>query len=434
VRRTFFGSVQHYDAHTLCTPPILFNGHQLPTARFRDSERGSYYLQTTETDFYIPTLDFYHWGTGAPLTLRTAHDLSNTVRTAVVTVVDVVWEEQQQHEQREREEARAQALRHEREAAAHAEAQARVERARQEAERQEQMQREHEEAHRQARERQASRIRTSVVAGAFGLFVLFLWWLIGTSDKRRAARLEHQRRERQEQEVAAAARARARAQEEEAKRRAEKEQRRQEQERREREHEEAEAERRRKAEELTAQRRERIRAIHVRYGDALFAWRTKDEEIGRYALEHRHELLDPKRTTQIIHEYEALHEDADFADWLRTEHPDLYHRIDAVFFYRARALAESLPKEPPTPPRPKLTPEERQAKFERYRERALERDRIQAEDRMAAVRQKLELARQFRQDLDAYDIDEEERDRIVKEFEDDLLTSTEELADGFKKL
>ena len=114
-------------------------------------------------------------------------------------------------------------------------------------------------------------------------------------------------------------------------------------------------------------------------------------------------------------------------------HPDLYHRVDEAFFYRARALAESLPKEPPKPPRPKLTPEERQAKFERYRERALERDRIQAEDRMAAVRQKLDLVRQFREDLDAYDIDEEERDRIVKEFEDDLLTPTEEHADGLQE-
>lgn len=152
-------------------------------------------------------------------------------------------------------------------------------------------------------------------------------------------------------------------------------------------------------------------------------------------MEHRHELLDPKRTTQILHEYEALHEDADVTDWLRTEHPDLYHRIDEIFFYRARALAESLPKEPPKPARPKLTPEERQAKFERYRERALERDRIQAEDRMAAVRQKLDLVRQFREDLAAYDVDEEERDRIVKEFEDDLLTSTEEHTDGnYKKL
>ena len=145
-------------------------------------------------------------------------------------------------------------------------------------------------------------------------------------------------------------------------------------------------------------------------------------------MEHRHELLEAKRTKQIIHDYEHFHEDGDFTDWLRTAHPDLYYRVDAVFAYRARSVAESLPKDytPPKPPRPKLTPEERQAKFDRYRQRALERDRIQAEDRMAAVRQKLDLVRQFREDLDAYDLDEDERDRYVKEFENDLLTPTEE--------
>ena len=204
-----------------------------------------------------------------------------------------------------------------------------------------------------------------------------------------------------------------------------------------RETEAAEAKREREAEELAAQRRERFRVIQVRYGDALFAWRTRDQELARYALEHQRELLDPKRTKQIIHDYEDFHEDGDFTDWLRTAHPDLYYRTDEVFVYRVRTVAESLPKDytPPKPPRPKLTPEERQAKFERYRERALERDRIQAEDRMAAVRQKLDLVRQFREDLAAYDVDEEEHDRIVKEFEDDLLTSTEEHADGtYKKL
>ena len=93
------------------------------------------------------------------------------------------------------------------------------------------------------------------------------------------------------------------------------------QEKRRREAEAAAAEREREAEELAAQRRERFRAIQVRYGDALFAWRTKDEELTRYAWEHRHELLEPKRTKQIIHDYEALHADADFADWLRTDSP-----------------------------------------------------------------------------------------------------------------
>lgn len=195
------------------------------------------------------------------------------------------------------------------------------------------------------------------------------------------------------------------------------------------------AEAEREAEEKETERRERFRTIQVLYSDAYFAWRTKEEELARYAREYRYELLEAKRTKQIIHDYKDFHEDADFADSLRSAHYDLWRRTDPVFFYTVRAIAESLPEVPPKPQRPKLTPDERQDKFERYRERALERDRIQAEDRMAAVRQKLDLVRQFRQDLDAYDVDEEERDRIVKEFEDDLLTSTEEHTDGnYKKL
>jgi hypothetical protein len=201
--------------------------------------------------------------------------------------------------------------------------------------------------------------------------------------------------------------------------------------------EEAAAQEREEAEALEAERHDRFRAIQARYGDELLAWRNDDAALSRYAREHRNELLSQK--DMINSDYDAFHtEDLDFADWLRINHSELFYRVDEVFYYRVRALAESLPKEEPPPPkprRPKLSPEERQAKFERYRARALERDRIQAEDRMAAVRQKLGLLQQFRDDLDAYDLDEDERDRLIKEFEDDLFAQPEEDFDGtFKQL
>jgi hypothetical protein len=233
------------------------------------------------------------------------------------------------------------------------------------------------------------------------------------------AEQQHQEDERRREEEAAAAE---RAREVEERRRAA---------------EAAEAQRQRAAEALAAQRRERFRMIQARYGDELFAWRTDDAELLRFARENRSGLLEAKRTKDIIRDYSTFNdEDPDFIEWLRSNHLELYHRCDQVFFYRTRALAESLPKDytPPKPPRPKLTPEERQAKFERYRERALERDRIHAEDRMAAVRQKLDLLRQFRDDLDQYDLGEDECDRFVKEFEDDLLTSPEEHGNGYKQL
>jgi hypothetical protein len=187
-------------------------------------------------------------------------------------------------------------------------------------------------------------------------------------------------------------------------------------------------------EEEEAERRDRFRTVQSRYSDQLFAWRNDDAIVTRYAREHRTELLNLKRT--INSEYDAFHaDDLDFAEWLQMNHAELYHRADEIFYYRALAVAESMSEEEFQPRRPKLTPEERRVKFERYRDRALERDRIQAEDRMAAIRQKLDLLQQFRDDLNSYDLDDDERDRLVKEFEDDLFAQTEEEESGtFKQV
>lgn len=435
VSRSFFGLIEEHDRFTLCKPPLLFDGNQLRTSRWQRDDRGSYYLQNSETEFYIPSLHFYFWGTGSPLTIRTATDLSHKVRTASVKIVDFTWEKQQRREAEQREKERQEILLRQQVAAQRAEEQAR-ERRRQQLER-ERIDRAHEMrlAEMQEQARLASRIRTVVIAGALLFFILFLWWLIATSDRRRTARLEQQRLAREAQEAAEASAARARAQEAEAERRAEVLRRRQQQAQRERQHEAAEAKRRREVELLETTRHTRFRAIQVRYGDQLFAWRNDEAALARYAKEHRSELLSPSREQEIIDDYISFtNDDLDFTEWLRVNHGELYHRVDEVFFYRVRAIAESTPKDD-TPRRPKLTPEERQAKFERYRQRGLERDRIQAEDRMAAVRQKLDLLQQFRDDLDAYDLDEDERERYIKEFEDDLLAQTEEDANGnFKQV
>jgi hypothetical protein len=86
-----FGLIEYRDPYTLCQPPLLFNNERLPTSLHRDPERGSYYLQHTDTAYYIPELTFYFWGTGTPLSLRTAVDLSGEVRSATVTIVDLTW-------------------------------------------------------------------------------------------------------------------------------------------------------------------------------------------------------------------------------------------------------------------------------------------------------------------------------------------------------
>lgn len=171
---------------------------------------------------------------------------------------------------------------------------------------------------------------------------------------------------------------------------------------------------------------DRIHALEIEFGGRRHL--DDSQWVEQYTKKHLHDLL--KSRTRIMQAHTKLHADPRFVQCFTETDPTLYARV--TWEYRALCLAEEL--EPGNPVKPTLTPEERQAKFERYRERALERDRIQAEDRMAAVRQKLDLARQFREDLDAYDLDEDERDRIVKEFEDDLLISTEEHVNGYKKL
>jgi hypothetical protein len=173
---------------------------------------------------------------------------------------------------------------------------------------------------------------------------------------------------------------------------------------------------------------DRIRALKIEYDSRPYL--NEDQWLEQYTKKHLDDLL--KDRARITKAHRELHTDPDFVRHFTKTEPELYSRV--TWEYRALCRAEEL--EPGnTAKRPKLTPEERQAKFERYRARALERDRIQAEDRMAAVRQKLGLLQQFRDDLDTYDLDEDERDRLIKEFEDDLFAQPEENFDGtFKQL
>jgi hypothetical protein len=173
---------------------------------------------------------------------------------------------------------------------------------------------------------------------------------------------------------------------------------------------------------------DRLHAFQIAYDGRSHL--DDDTWIEQYTTKHLHDLL--RDRARIITEYTALHADPDFLGFFKETEPALYTRV--TWEYRALCRAEAL--EPGHPKRPKLTAEERQAKCERYRQRALERDRIQAEDRMAAVRQQLDLVRQFKDDLDAYDLDDDDRERLIKEFEEDVFTPIEEHADGttFKQL
>jgi len=164
--------------------------------------------------------------------------------------------------------------------------------------------------------------------------------------------------------------------------------------------------------------------------------------LERYASQKRIDLA--RRREAIIAAYKELHEDTKFLAHLKLTDPLLYEK--ATWEMQALALAEQLSvQSPPTPPflllpapvqehepeppvplppvpvKPKLTPEERQEKFRRYRERVLERERVQAEDHMAKTTLKLDLFQEFRSSLDQYDLSEDERQQLEQEFLEKLF-------------
>jgi hypothetical protein len=124
---------------------------------------------------------------------------------------------------------------------------------------------------------------------------------------------------------------------------------------------------------------------------------------------------------EILNEYTTLHADRALIDMLKATAPDIYQR--AIWRRRALALAEQFMVEPPpTPPqKPRLSKEDHQAKIRNYRERMLERERVQAQDHMAKVKLRLDLLNEFRRELDQYDLDEDERQRREQEFLENLF-------------
>ena len=192
---------------------------------------------------------------------------------------------------------------------------------------------------------------------------------------------------------------------------------------------EVEAEQRAK-EEAEAQREARLYGMTLRFD--LFPHYGDDAFIRRIATISQKSLLD--RREEILQGHFTLHEDREFVTYFQERRPDLYERT--LWQVKALALAEQLAAEQPAPalPRPKLTPEEHQAKIERFRARILMRQRIQAEDKMAELAQRLTLRRQIRDMLNEDDeLDEDEKDQLLREFLD-TVENPEDDTNGFKKL
>jgi phage shock protein A len=94
--------------------------------------------------------------------------------------------------------------------------------------------------------------------------------------------------------------------------------------------------------ELERKRDHFLQYIRNLYGDAVYAYREEDEQLKRYALQHKQMLN--QRSAQIVAAYQYFHSDVpwegtDFVDYLKRRFPGLYLRVEEVFQYRALAIA-----------------------------------------------------------------------------------------------
>ena len=134
------------------------------------------------------------------------------------------------------------------------------------------------------------------------------------------------------------------------------------------------------------------------YGDETF--------LPQYAKHYREELIRARQ--EILNEYRAFHHDRYFIAYLKAVAPHLYQW--ATWRAQALQIAERLD----IAAKPQLTPEEHLAKIERFRARMLARQRVQAEDEMAKLAQRLSLRSKIRTILDETDdLDEDEKDQLL---------------------
>jgi hypothetical protein len=155
-----------------------------------------------------------------------------------------------------------------------------------------------------------------------------------------------------------------------------------------------------------------------------------------YAAKHTAKILNTL-SSEWRAEYLALMSNKELYDLVQTEHRHVLEFFLARF--EVSRIAQRLAVEPtPPPPAPepksRLTPEEWQARIERYRQRSLTRKRVKVEDYKADVMQDLELLQEFIADLDNYPLDEDERERLINEFKERLLGGEEEGSNGYRQL
>jgi hypothetical protein len=116
-------------------------------------------------------------------------------------------------------------------------------------------------------------------------------------------------------------------------------------------------------------------------------------------------------------DYQALRADHALMARLQEEFPEV------VAFHEARLevfrIAQRLDVAPP-PEKPPVTPDEWRRKVTNYRQKWLNWRETKAQDFIAQRLQQLEMLRAFEEDLAQYDLDEDERERLLQEFRQEL--------------
>jgi hypothetical protein len=139
-----------------------------------------------------------------------------------------------------------------------------------------------------------------------------------------------------------------------------------------------------------------------------------------YAATHLRRVLD-KDKDAWFKEARDVRDDEPLRSLLEQEYPQVLQVLEARL--EVIRIAERLEVEPSR--KPKLTPEEHQERIERFRQRLTRRIDVKAQDFMAKHMRKLTLEQEFAQELEGYDLDEDERERLMNAFRDELTRLTE---------
>jgi hypothetical protein len=173
-------------------------------------------------------------------------------------------------------------------------------------------------------------------------------------------------------------------------------------------------------------------ALAARITELCLAYRNfehyeQDEWIVEYASNPEHQRTLLAERIEILAMDKEFHQDSAFIAALKACAPGIYRR--ATWRVNALAIADKLSAKSR-----RSSPEERDAKILRFRERLLNRLQVKAEDQIALKLQRYLLAQQLREKGEALGLDDDELDRLEQELRGDLDDEDEDTGGGFKQL